>query len=52
MFDFGGLFGISKRDISKDIKEYDPNVQNDCDKQFLSEVTEWKIGRASCRERV
>lgn len=41
MFDFGGLFGISKRDISKDIKEYDPKVQNDCDKQFLSEVTEW-----------
>lgn len=41
MFDFGGLFGIPKRDISKDIQEYDPKVQSGCDKQFLSEVTEW-----------
>ena len=41
MFDFGGLFGISKRDISNDIKEYDPKVQSDYDKRFVSEITEW-----------
>lgn len=41
MFDFGGLFGISKRDISNDIKEYDPKVQSDHDRRFVSEITEW-----------
>lgn len=41
VFDFGGLFGISKRDISNDIKEYDPKAQNDYDKRFVSEITEW-----------
>lgn len=41
MFDFGGLFGISKRDISDDIKEYDPKAQSDSDRRFVSEITEW-----------
>lgn len=41
MFDFGGLFGISKRDISDDIKEYDPKAHSDSDRRFVSEVTEW-----------
>lgn len=41
MFDFGGLFDITKRDISNDIKEYDPKSQSEHDKRFVSEITEW-----------